>query len=149
MKKKIVLPLIATASVALLSFRPGTGINNSVITCSDGTVIVPSGVSMTQSDQAAIVSILNAYGSNAGYFVYSTGNGVQVYNAPTESGVLAAADASYGCGLQTGGAGTGWFIYKETLCLTMAKQILYKTSATTMNLHDDLAPILAKYGYVE
>jgi hypothetical protein len=152
MKKKVTLSLIGITSVALLSFKPGSGnteINTSVITCNDGTVIIPSGVNMTAADQIAMLNIMNTYGSNAGYLVYSTQNGTQVYNAPTESGVLSQADGAMGTDLQSGGAGTGWAIYKETICLTMAKQILYKTSTITMALHDDLEPILTKYGYVE
>jgi hypothetical protein len=152
MKKKMILPLLTVLSVTLLSFKPGesdTSLNTSVINCNDGTVIIPSGVNMTASDQAAIVSIMSSYGTDAGYFVYTSGGSTQVYNAPASSGTLSSADATYGSDLYSGNPGSGWAIYKETVCLTMAKQVLYKASATTISLHDELAPILAKYGYVE
>lgn len=152
MKKKMIFPLVVVLSVTLLSFKPdedNSGLNTSVIPCNDGTVIIPSGVNMSASDQAAIVGIMSSYGTDAGYFVYTSGNSTLVYNAPASSSILSAADASYGSDLYNGNPGSGWAIYKETVCLTMAKQILYRASATTISLHDELAPILAKYGYEE
>jgi hypothetical protein len=152
MKKKLFLPLLTVLAVTLLSFKPGsgnTGVDVNVITCNDGTVIIPSGVNMTASDQAAIVGIMSSYGSDAGYFVYRSGGVTQTYNAPASTSTLSSADAAYGSDLYSGKPGTGWAIYKETVCLTMAKQILYKASTTTTSMHDELAPILAKYGYME
>lgn len=149
MKNKSLLPLIVVFSVTLLSFTPDAdngSLDTSVITCNDGTVIIPSGVNMSRSDQEAMVRIMSAYGSDAGYFVYETDGAKRVYNA-VPGNVLSSADGTYGSDLSSGTVGTGWAIYKETICLTMAKHILYKTSVTTTSLHDELAPILAKYGY--
>lgn len=151
MKNKIAIPLIVVLAITLLSFRPGKDAMNSgtsVIACSDGTVIIPSGVNMSAGDQAEMIRIMNAYGTDAGYLVYENDGRIQVYNAVPGS-ALSAADAAYGSDLSYYTPGTGWAIYKETLCLTMAKQILYKTATTTKDLHDELAPILAKYGYEE
>ena len=149
MKKIIILPALLVASLTLWSFTPdgSSGADTQVITLSDGTVIIPSGVNMTTTDQTNIAYLLNSAGTDYGYFNYQTSTGVQSYNAPLDASALSSIDTDYGTDLASGNAGSGVLIYKHTICLTRVSQVSAKSSLETSDLEQDLAPILSNYGY--
>lgn len=145
MKKLILLPALGILSVALFSFTSSkTDSDGRIIHCDDGTTIIPSTVPITDADQNAIISIISSYGPDNGYSSYTDASGAtHVYN-PTPVEVLASMDARYGSDLATASKGT-WVEWHKTWTSTRFTESHRSGSSLTMEMHDRLAPILAKY----
>jgi hypothetical protein len=148
--KTIIAPALLIVAIALFSFTPidTTGSGASVITLSDGTVIIPSDVNMSVSDQQAILSAMTSLGSDVGYLCYENTDGsTGTYNAPTSSTALSSVDADYGSDLSSGKTGTGWIFYEENMFTGHINGTYFISSAKASQLHDRVASILEKYGY--
>jgi len=147
MKNKIfTLPLGLIVSITLWSFRPAPPSSGSVITLSNGMSIIPSSASISSNDQSAILSILQSYGSQAGYIVYKNSSNVTVtYNAPSSTTRLSELDSEYGSDLANGNSFSGYVAFVNTIGLDDVAGSWVSNSSVTTEIASKLAPILAKY----